>query len=74
MTFVKAYIHARLQKEDRILLEELKDSTGFSESELVRRGLRLVLREVKPKKTVGKFRKGPSDLATNKKYLAAFGR
>ncbi|PYS33002.1 MAG: CopG family transcriptional regulator [Acidobacteria bacterium] len=79
---VKTYIHARLSKEDRAILEDLKRSTGHSESELVRRGLRLVLAEVHPKKSalelagrsVGKFKKGPRDLATNKKHLAGFDR
>ena len=78
---VKTYIHARLGTEERALLEELKKSTGCSESELVRRGLRLILREVKPKKTalqlagrsVGKFKKGSADLATNKKHFDGFG-
>ena len=78
---MKTYIHARLGTEERTLLEELKKSTGCSESELVRRGLRLILREVKPRKTalqlagrcVGKFKKGPADLATNKKHLSGFG-
>ena len=79
---MKTYIHARVGKEERILLEELKKSTGFSESELVRRGLRLMSREVKPKKTAlqlagrsaGKFKSGLADLATNKKHLDDFGQ
>ena len=78
---MKTYIHARMSKEDRAILESLKKSTGHSESELVRRGLRLVLHEVSPKKSalelagssVGKFKKGPRDLATNKKHLEGFG-
>jgi Arc/MetJ-type ribon-helix-helix transcriptional regulator len=78
---MKSYIHARLGKEERTLLEELKRATGCSESELVRRGLRLIQREMTPKRTalqlagrsVGKFRKGPADLATNKNHLAGFG-
>ena len=78
---MKSYIHARLGKEERTLLEELKKSTGRSESDLVRHGLRLILQELKPKKSalqlagrsVGKFKKGPADLATNKKHLDGFG-
>jgi Arc/MetJ-type ribon-helix-helix transcriptional regulator len=78
---MKSYIHARLGKEERTLLEELKRATGCSESELVRRGLRLIQREMTPKRTalqlagrsVGKFREGPADLATNKNHLAGFG-
>jgi hypothetical protein len=79
---MKGYIHARLSKEDWLVLEELKKSTGQSESQLVRQGLHLVFREVSPLKSaleaagtsVGKFRKGPHDLASNKKRLEGFGR
>ena len=78
---MKTYIHARLNKQDRAVLEDLKKSTGCSESELVRRGLRLIMHEVLPKQSAltlagsstGKFRKGPRDLATNKKHLEDFG-
>lgn len=79
---MKTYIHARLSREDRMALENLKQVTGFSESELVRRGLQLALRELKPPQSaldaaggsVGKFKKGPRDLARNKKYLAGYGK
>jgi hypothetical protein len=79
---LKTYIHARLSEEDCAVLEELKKSTGFSESELVRRGLRLIMHDVLPKhsalevagSSVGKFEKGPRDLASNKKRLDGFGR
>ena len=78
---MKTYIHARLSKEDRAVLEGLKKTTGHSESELVRRGLRLVLIELGRKQSalelagssVGKFKKGPRDLSTNKKYFEGFG-
>ena len=78
---VKAYIHARLSKEDRAVLEDLKKSTGCSESELIRRGLRLVLREVGEQPSAldvaghsaGRFKKGPRDLARNRKHLEGFG-
>ena len=61
--------------------EELKKSTGRSASELIRRGLRLVFRELgrQPSawdlagRSVGKFRKGPPDLARNRKHLEGFG-
>jgi Arc/MetJ-type ribon-helix-helix transcriptional regulator len=79
---MKAYIHARLSKEDRAVLEGLKKATGSSESELVRRGLRLVLKQLGRKRSalelagnsVGKFKNGPRDLAANKKHLDGFGR
>ena len=79
---VKNYIHARIDKEERAVLEGLKKSTGCSESELLRRGLRLVLDEVRPKKSAlelagtsaGKFKNGARDLAANKKHLEGFGK
>jgi Arc/MetJ-type ribon-helix-helix transcriptional regulator len=79
---MKTYIHARLSEEDRAVLEELKKSTGRSESELVRDGLRLIQRRLERKrnalevagKSAGKFTGGPKDLSTNKEHLAEFGR
>jgi hypothetical protein len=78
---MKAYIHARLRDEDRAVLEELKRATGRSESEIVRRGLHLVAREEGRRRSalqlagrsVGRFRKGPRDLSTNRKHLEGFG-
>ena len=78
---MKAYVHARLTAEDRALLDELRKTTGVGESELVRRGLRMMLKEVGRQPSaldvagscVGKFKKGPRDLATNKKYLEGLG-
>jgi Arc/MetJ-type ribon-helix-helix transcriptional regulator len=79
---MKMYIHARLSEEDRAVLEELKELTGRSESELVRHGLRLVRDELERKqsalrlagRSVGKFKGGPKDLSRNKKHLDEFGR
>ena len=78
---MKAYIHARLGKEDRIMLEKLKQSTGRSESEIVRRGLQLVAEEQGRRRSAldvagrsaGRFKKGPKDLSTNRKRLEGFG-
>ena len=78
---MKTYIHARLSQEDRAILEKLKKSTGHSESALVRRGLHLAAKELGPGKSaralagrsVGKFKNGPRDLATNRKHLDGFG-
>jgi hypothetical protein len=78
---MKAYIHARLSREDRLLLEELKKATGRSESDLIRTGLRLAHRELGRQlsaldlagRSAGKFKKGPRDLAANKKHLEGFG-
>lgn len=78
---VKPYVHARVGKEDRELLDSLKRSTGRSESDLLRRGLRLVAQELGRRPSaralagpsVGKFKSGPRDLSTNKKHLDGFG-
>ena len=78
---MKTYVHARLSEEERVVLEELKQSTGCSESEIVRRGLQLVAEEEgrRPSalelagSSVGRFKKGPRDLSTNKKHLKDFG-
>jgi len=58
---VKAYIHARLGSDERATLEDLKAKTGQTESEIVRRG-------------VGRFKKGPRDLSTNRRHLEGFGQ
>lgn len=79
--YMKPYIHARLNKEDQAVLTKLRKSTGHSESELIRRGLRLMLKEAALKQSaldlagssVGKFKGAPRDLSTNKKHLAEFG-
>ena len=82
LRYVKRYIHSRLSKEDQAVLESLKKVTGESESDLVRRGLRLILKEYLPLRTAlslagesaGKFRNGPKDLSTNKRHLSGFGK
>lgn len=79
---MKAYIHARLSKDDRAMLDDLKRSTGRSESELVRHGLHLVQKHLdQPRsaaklagRSVGRFRSGPRDLSTNPKHLDEFGQ
>ena len=78
---MKAYIHARLGPADRTALDALKATTGQSESEIVRRGLLLVTQEERRRqsaleiagRSVGRFRKGPRDLSTNRKHLEGFG-
>lgn len=79
--FMKQYVHARLSAEERAMLEELKTATGYSESELLRRGLRSIFKEYPRRqsalqlagRSAGKFKGGPTDLSTNKKYFAGFG-
>ena len=78
---MKSYVHARLGKGDRVVLEELKQATGRTESEIVRRGLRLAAEEQGRRRnalelagpSVGRFKKGPKDLSTNRKHLKGFG-
>jgi hypothetical protein len=78
---MKAYIHARLGDAERAALEKLKKETGQTESEIVRRGLRLVVLEERRRRSaldlagssVGRFQKGPRDLSANRKHLEGFG-
>ena len=78
---VKQYIHARLTREERVALEELKRATGQSESALVRRGLRLVADAARAQASalalagsaVGRYRGGPPDLSTSDTHLDGFG-
>jgi len=78
---MKTYIHARLSAGDRAMLDELKQSTGRTESDLVRRGLQLVAQETGKQPSAldlaargaGRFKKGPRDLSTSKKHLEGFG-
>lgn len=78
----KTYIHARLGREDRAVLEDVKNATGRSESEIVRRGLRLLQQELGRTRSAldvagpsaGRFKKGPTDLATNRRHLDGFGK
>ena len=78
---MKAYIHARLTREERAELEKVKAATGKSESEIVRLGVRLVSEELAGRpsardlagSSVGRFTGGPRDLSTNSKHLDGFG-
>jgi hypothetical protein len=78
---VKTYIHARLGEQDRAALDALKEATGQTESEIVRRGLQLVAQEERRRRSalelagasVGRFKKSPRDLSTHRKHLEGFG-
>ena len=78
---MKDYIHARLGKGDRAVLQRLKRSTGRTESEILRRGLQLVAAEEGHSRSalalagssVGRFKKGPKDLSTSRRHLEGFG-
>ena len=79
---MKSFVHARLSKAERIVLEQLKRATGRTESEIVRRGVRLVAEEEGRRRSalelagrsVGRFTKGPRDLSANTRHLEGFGR
>jgi hypothetical protein len=71
-------IHARLDDDTAALRDELKKSAGWTDSEIVRRGIKL-LASVTPKKRrrafagEGKYDSGIPDLSTNKKHMEGFG-
>lgn len=74
-----ASIHARLDEETEALREQLKNSQGWTDSEIVRRGIQ-ALAVVTPNtkknrkfRGVGKYRSGVPDLATNPKHMEGFG-
>lgn len=78
---MKTYVHARLGSAEREVLDELKEATGKSDSELVREGLHLLAETSRRQMTarelagtsVGKFAKGPRDLSTSPRHLEGFG-
>ena len=81
LAVMKAYVHARLGVQERAALNQLKKATGLSESEIVRRGLQLVFQEGRRRRSaldlagasVGRFKRGPRDLSSNRKHLEGFG-
>lgn len=81
MADMKAFVHARLDRDDRAVLDALKHATGHTESEIVRRGLQLMADEVGRRcsaldaagRSVGRFKKGPRDLTTSATHLEGFG-
>ena len=72
-------VQSRLDPETLELLTRLRRSTGLSESELLRRGLRR-LAEQDPRAQrsrivgVGRFASKVADLASSKRRLRGFGR
>jgi hypothetical protein len=77
---MKATVQARLDEESQAALKQLTRRLGWSPSQVVREGLRLMARhyDEKPRKRkiigMGEFEGGPPDLATNKKYMEDYGR
>jgi hypothetical protein len=72
-------IHARLDDDTQEMRDQLKKAEGWTDSEIVRRAIKL-LAAVTPAKGkrqftgVGKYDSGVSDLASNKKHLEGFGK
>jgi len=76
---MKEIVQARLDPETRQALDRLVRRFGWSPSKVVRESLRLMSRHhsmVPSRKVfgVGKFESGFSDLGSNKRRLAGFGR
>ena len=75
---MKTSVQARLDPESQAALEKLVLRLGWSTSEVVREGIRLVDKHhaAPPRRKligVGEFDSGIPDLATNKKYLEDLG-
>jgi hypothetical protein len=76
---MSASIHARLDEETNALRNQLKRSQGCTDSEIVRRGIRLLAattlksRQRRRFTGVGKYHSGIPDLSTNPKYMEGFG-
>ncbi len=78
---MKTTVQARLDEESEATLKQLTRRLGWSPSQVVREGLRLMAKHhgvgAKRKRNIiglGQFKGGPPDLATNKKYLEDLGR
>lgn len=74
-----ATIQARLDGQSRKRLSALVRELGWSPSQVVREGLRVLEATHRRKKAkgiigLGKFRSGLSDLGSNKKHLRRFGQ
>ncbi len=71
-------VHARLDAKSHELLQRLRRSTGLTDSDLLRRGLRTLAEQSEPRSTprivgLGKFASGRPDLGSNKDHLRGFG-
>jgi hypothetical protein len=77
MDFMRTSVQARLDEESRAALDGLVRRLGWSPSQVVREGIRLVEKQhAKPRPRmigIGMFSSGLGDLATNKKYMEGFG-
>jgi hypothetical protein len=78
---MKTTVQARLDEESQAALKRLTRQLGWSPSQVVREGLRLLAQQhgvgQKRKRKIvglGQFEGGPADLATNRKYLDDLGQ
>jgi hypothetical protein len=76
---MKTLVQARLDEETQAALDRLVRRHGWTTSKVVREGIRLVEKHHAPPLPrkligIGMYEGGPSDLATNKKYMEDFGR
>ena len=76
---MNATIQARLDDETRAVLKRLVKRNRLTASEIVRKGIHLVAKEAEQPPSLkiaglGEFDFGPTDIATNKKYLEGLGR
>ena len=72
-------IHARLDTDTDAIRSELQKRLGWSDSEIVREGIKALsalVRSSGKRKIVGlgRFESGVADLASNKKHLKGFGK
>lgn len=72
-------IHARLDDDAELVRQELAQRLGWSDSRIVREGIKLLAGRLLPsrkRKTIGmgKFCSGIPDLGSDKRHLEGFGR
>ncbi len=75
-------VHARLDEETQKIMRRLQRRHGWSDSDIVRNGIRaLADAELPPSQGhvarivgLGKFSSGVNDLGSNKKHLDDFGK
>ena len=72
-------VHARLDAETQRLLARLRRQLGWTDSDIVRRALRVLADTELPRRTrkivgVGEFESGTPDLGSNEDHLDGFGR
>ena len=77
--FMKTSVQARLDEESQVVLDGLVRRLGWTPSQVVREGIRLVDKQhAKPVRRkvigMGEFDSGITDLGSNKAHLEGYGR